>query len=141
MADPLSIAASIAGLLTITTRIYSTVKDFASSLADAPKSALSLLQTIEDMKLTLVLFKDLMNELSTLPPEKKAMIRLDHIAITFTHCIATLSELESMVLVDNLSGVWDRLRWTLKEDKLTALLPRLESQKSSLSLMVSVLRW
>jgi len=142
MAEALAIAASVAGLLTIASQIYTTVRGLASSIANAPQSAIATLKTIGDMKLALALLKDLIDEIADLPPERKAMIRLDHITITFSHCMATLSELESLVLDCHSFGNYvDRVIWARREDKVMALLPRLESQKSSLSLMVSLLQW
>jgi len=95
MAEALAIAASVAGLLTIASQIYTTVRGLASSIANAPQSAIATLKTVVDMKLALALLKDLIDEIADLPPERKAMIPLNHIAITFSHCMATLSELES----------------------------------------------
>ncbi|KAJ3548480.1 hypothetical protein NM208_g989 [Fusarium decemcellulare] len=83
--------------------------------------------------------KQLVDTISSLPARRRQLVRLDHIAITFSNCIITLSELESLVCFED--GIIHRLKWAWTEKKVVALLPRLESQKSSLSLMVTVLHW
>jgi hypothetical protein len=138
MADPLSIAASVAGLLGTATKIYSVLSDFISTVVDAPNSARSTLTAIEEMKLALESVKQLIDTVSSLPSKRKAMIQLDHLTITFSHCILTLSELESLVCFD---GFMRRLKWTWEEKKVLRLLPRVESQKTSLLLMMTVLQW
>jgi hypothetical protein len=139
MADPLSIAVSVAGLLGTTTKICSVLSDFISSAVDAPNSARSTLALVEEMQLALESVKQLIDTVSSLPSERKAMIRLDHLTITFSHCILTMSELESLVCFKD--AFKRRLKWAWEEKKVLRLLPRLESQKASLLLMVTVLQW
>ncbi|KAK4169725.1 hypothetical protein QBC43DRAFT_306583 [Cladorrhinum sp. PSN259] len=137
MADPLSIAASVAGLVATTTKICSALSAFVSGAIDAPSSARAALIAVEEMRLALGMVKDLVDTISALPSRRRVLVRLDHIAITFSNCVLTLSELESLVCFRD--GILHRLRWAWGEKKVLKLLPRLESQKSSLSLMVSVL--
>jgi hypothetical protein len=139
MADPLSIAASVAGLLATATKIYSVLSDFISTVVDAPNSARSTLTAVEEMKLALESVKQLIDTVSSLPSKRKAMIQLDHLTITFSHCILTLSELESLVCFKD--GFMRRLKWAWEEKKVLRLLPHLESQKASLLLMMTVLQW
>ncbi|KAK0617556.1 hypothetical protein B0T14DRAFT_569047 [Immersiella caudata] len=140
MADPLNIAASIAGLIAITGRIASAIKTVTSSVALAPLSVTSAFETVMDIKLALILLKDLLDEIATLPRERKAMIQLDHITITFTHYVK--HSFRARVRAGRFPNTPFRLRlwWAFNaEDRVTELLPRLESQKSSLSSMISVL--
>ncbi|KXH27009.1 hypothetical protein CNYM01_09434 [Colletotrichum nymphaeae SA-01] len=66
------------------------------------------------------------------------MIQLDHLSIVITHSVLTLSKLESIVCQQD--GLRSRMKWALwHEKKILALLPRLESQKSTLAVMVTVL--
>ncbi|OAQ74397.1 cell division control protein 42 [Purpureocillium lilacinum] len=137
MADALSIAASITGLLATASKICSALSGFVSSAIDAPDAAGAVLTTVEEMRLALEMVNQVVETVSSLPSARKALLRLDHIAITFSNCILTLSELESLVCFRD--GVMHRLRWAWGEKKVLRLLPRLESQKTSLSLMVTVL--
>ncbi|KAF5011586.1 hypothetical protein FDECE_2307 [Fusarium decemcellulare] len=137
MSDPLSIAASVVGLLGAAGKICTTLSSFVGSAIDAPASARTTLATVEELRLALEMVKQLVNTISSLPARRRQLVRLDNIAITFSNCIITLSELESLVCFKD--GIMHRLKWAWTEKKVLTLLPRLESQKSSLSLMVTVL--
>ncbi|UQC90476.1 uncharacterized protein CLUP02_16006 [Colletotrichum lupini] len=91
MADPLSIAGSVAGLLATAVKV-----------------------------------------------SRKNMIQLDYLSIVITHSVLTLSKLESIVCQQD--GLRSRMKWALwHEKKILALLPRLESQKSTLTVMITLL--
>lgn len=139
MADPLSIAASVVGLLGAAGKICAALSSFVGSAIDAPASARTTLAAVEELRLSLQMVRQLVDTISGLPARRRQLVRLDHIAITFSNCILTLSELESLVCFKD--GVMHRLKWAWSEKKVLVLLPRLESQKSSLSLMVTVLHW
>ncbi|KXH48459.1 hypothetical protein CSIM01_04838 [Colletotrichum simmondsii] len=63
---------------------------------------------------------------------------LDHLSIVITHSVLTLSKLESIVCQQD--GLRSQMRWALwHEKKILALLPRLESQKSTLAVMITIL--
>ncbi|RTE83512.1 hypothetical protein BHE90_001906 [Fusarium euwallaceae] len=138
MADPLSIAASVVGLVAAAGKVYGVLSNFVSTAADAPSSAASVLLTVEQMKMTLSSVQSLIDSIESLDPSRKALIQLDHLSIVITHSVLTISELESLVCPKD--GLMHRLRWAWSEKKVMGLLPRLESQKSSLSLMVAVLQ-
>ncbi len=139
MADPLSIAASVAGLLATAGKICLVLSQFIGAATDAPQSAQAALNAVEEVRSALDMVKGLIDTITNLPSARRMLVRLDHIAITFSHCVLTLSELESLVCFKD--GMMHRLRWAWGEKKVMRLLPRLESQKSSLSLMVTVLLW
>ncbi|KAF5012780.1 hypothetical protein FDECE_1200 [Fusarium decemcellulare] len=138
MADPLSIAASVVGLLAAAGKVYGVLSDFVTSTADAPKSAASTLEAVEHMKFTLSSVQSLIESLDSLAPNRKALIQLDHLSIVITHSVLTISELESIVCLKD--GLMHRFRWAWSEKRVLGLLPRLESQKNSLALMVAVLQ-
>jgi hypothetical protein len=95
--DPLSISASIAGLLAVTGTIISTLEGFTSNVKNAPQSALSALFAVKDMKLALASVEKLLSSLSSLERTRKEMIQIDHLVIAITQSVVTLVELESLV--------------------------------------------
>ncbi|KAI9162804.1 hypothetical protein HJFPF1_04396 [Paramyrothecium foliicola] len=139
MADPLSIAASIVGLLTAAGKICNVVSGFIASTAAAPSSAASTLEIVGDMRLTLSAIQDMVESHNSFPSSRKSLIQLDHFTIVITHSVVTISELEALVCQDN--DLKHRLKWAWNEKKILGLLPRLESQKSSLALMMAILQW
>jgi len=139
MADPLSIAASVAGLAAIAGKVTKIMWDFVSGIDDAPQSARSVLNTVNETKLTIEAIQHLIETIASVSSWRRTMIRLDHLALTLSNCILTLSELESVVVVAN--GILERINWIRAESKVARLVPRLESQKTSLALIVTVLQW
>ncbi|KAI0378798.1 hypothetical protein F5Y04DRAFT_261059 [Hypomontagnella monticulosa] len=142
MADPLSIAASIVGLIATAGKIYTVVSDTASSVSDAPRSIRSMAALINDIKATLIALQHLLDTLNSLPSRRKELIRLDHVTVCFSECVLTLSELESIVCRPQIreGGFRSRLRWTSSEKRVARILPQLESQKTCLSLMLTILQ-
>ncbi|VUC20103.1 unnamed protein product [Clonostachys rosea] len=138
MADPLSIAASIIGIAAAAAKVGGFLSAFISSTADAPSSAASALASVEDMKMTLSAIQPLMDSLHAVPSSRKGLIQLDHLSVIITHSVLTISELESIVCYED--GLMHRLRWAWNEKRVLGLLPRLDSQKCSLALMVSILQ-
>ncbi|KAK0630431.1 hypothetical protein B0T17DRAFT_220633 [Bombardia bombarda] len=149
--DPLSIAASITALVATARKVYGVLSGLTSSIVNAPESVRATLATVSQMKSALIEVQQLIQAVDTLPSTRKALIRLDHIAITFSQCVIVLTKLESLVChaefrvsaESNGTGKFaTRLRWAFseREKKVSRLLPQLEAQKSCLTLMVSVLR-
>ncbi|KAF5018986.1 hypothetical protein F66182_9004 [Fusarium sp. NRRL 66182] len=138
MADPLSIVASIVGLIAAAGKVCGVLSSFIGSTVDAPESAASTLQNMEHMKLTLYSVQSLIESLDSIEASRKSLIQLDHLSIVVTHSVLTVSELESIIC--HKDGIMHRLRWVWNEKKVLGLLPRLETQKSSLTLMVAVLQ-
>jgi cell division control protein 24 len=139
MADPLSIAGSVAGLLTLATSITASLAQFTSSVSDAPSSARAVLAMVEETKVTLQSVQHFIDSVELLPSRRKALIQLDHLAIVFSQCVERLSQLEALIQVPK--RLSRKVKWVLDEKKIMRLMPHLESQKLSLSLIVSILRW
>ncbi len=83
---------------------------------------------------------------------KKGEISLlvEQVAVTLTACIMTLSQLDGILEGWKVEGVrdgkgrmgsWDRVNWVGKMGVLEGLIGKLQLQKASLSLMVTILTW
>jgi hypothetical protein len=148
MADPLSISASVVGLITVAGKISAVMAGFVFGIADAPESARAALAAVDTMRLTLASVKQLMTELSQMPRERKEMIHLNHIAIIFREAILSLSELEAIIcptsarIGENMkTWTWDTVKWLLEEKRITAAVQRLDSHRTSLSTILNILQW
>ncbi|KAF4811511.1 Cell division control protein 42 [Colletotrichum siamense] len=97
MADPLSIAASIAGLLAAAGKVYTVVSGFIDSTANAPQSAAATLEAVGEIKLALSSVQSMIESLHHLSASRKGLIQLEHLAIIITNAVFTLSKLESLV--------------------------------------------
>ncbi|KAF9776261.1 hypothetical protein IL306_005581, partial [Fusarium sp. DS 682] len=90
------------------------------------------------MIFTLQTVQSLIDSLDRIDTSKKSLIQLDHLSIVITHSVITISELESIICRED--SLMNRFRWVWNEKKVLTLMPRLETQKSSLALMVAVLQ-
>ncbi|KAK1834666.1 hypothetical protein QBC39DRAFT_7482 [Podospora conica] len=140
MADPLSIAASVAGLAAVAGKVVKILYNFVSDIDDAPHSARSTLDTVNETRLALEAIRHLVETIESVSAWRKTLISLEHVGLTLSNCIMTLSELEALVVIDDDASFFQRIHWVRVEGKVQRLLPRLESQKTSLSLMVTVLQ-
>jgi len=146
MADPLSIAASVVGLVTVAGKISAAMTSFVLGAADVPESARAALAAIDAMRLTLASVRQLMTKLSKMPRERKEMIHVTHLVVLFREAILSLSELEAIICpasasVGDTTWTWDAVKWLLQEKRITAAVQRLESHRTSLSVMLNILQW
>lgn len=69
---------------------------------------------------------------------------IEQVVIVFTDCVSIFSELEQ-TLESLKTGehmrVLDRLKWSSKESTISKLLARLQSSKTSLNFMLTILTW
>jgi hypothetical protein len=144
--DPLSITASIAGLLGISGKIYSILSEFVSNVKDAPRSVQTAMFAVEEMRLALISVEKLILDVPSVPRKRKALVEVDHLVITLTESVITFSDLEALVspfVTDSVidTSAWKRLKWAWKEEKVSLSIQRLESHKSSIIMMLSILQW
>ncbi|KAK4453573.1 hypothetical protein QBC34DRAFT_210557 [Podospora aff. communis PSN243] len=130
MADPLSIAVSATALVATARKIYTGLAGLVGNVKDAPANIEAALATVGQIRTALVEVKGLINAVETLPPARKALIHLDHLAVTFADGVMLLTELESLVCDQPADlSFTRRLRWAASERdrKIARLLSRLET--------------
>ncbi|KAK1752344.1 putative ras-2 protein [Echria macrotheca] len=145
MADPLSIAASVVGLVSVAGKISTVITSFVLGVADVPESARAALAAVDAMRLTLASVRQLMTKLSEMPRQRKEMIHVTHLVVIFREAILSFSELEGIICpasasVGETTGAWDAVKWLLQEKRITAAVQRLESHRTSLSAVLNILQ-
>lgn len=153
MADPLSLAASVTGLISLSAQITSVLYSFATSALEARKSVdrvLSEMQTMNSIFSQVQGFIYSASEESS-DTERLLMISLDHLVTTLTGCVLIFSQLEKHIneLVGltglaNVAGmaiVWEKVKWATKEPEIGILVEDLQRHKSSLNLMLGIIQW
>lgn len=143
MADLLSVAASVVGLLAAGAKLASLLSKTAS-LADAPSSAQAVLTELREISAALQYLQQFLNGLMNVPAGRQQYILVEHLEGTLTGCVTTYDELE--VFVDGLKivpsdmGVLGRFKWARKEKDIMNIVQRLQNHKSSLNLMLTILQ-
>ncbi|KAE8450808.1 hypothetical protein EG329_005721 [Mollisiaceae sp. DMI_Dod_QoI] len=143
MADPLSVAASVVGLLAAGAKLASLLSKTAS-LADAPSSVQAVLTEMQEIFAALQYLQQFLNGLMNVPAGRQQYILVEHLEGTLTGCVKTYDKLE--VFIDELKivpsdmGVLDRFKWIRKEKDVGNIVQRLQNYKSSLNLMITILQ-
>ncbi|KAL8822350.1 MAG: hypothetical protein Q9191_006915 [Dirinaria sp. TL-2023a] len=140
--EPLSIGASVVGLLAAAAKVSKTLTTFINRTHKAPKLAENVLIQVCDIRTALTQLQTFINDTTTANPSRKRMLMLDQIVVTMTQCVSVFSDLEAIVNSLNTEDpklIWARVAWTRQESQITTLLERLQWSKTSLNLMVSTL--
>ncbi len=143
--DPLSAAASIAGLLGAAATITTVLRPVISTIKDAPPLVGNLLVEVSDITACLSQLEAFLSGTAAASRSRKSLLMVDQIVVTLTNCVLIFSELEETI--DNLKlnqptlPANIRLRFMSKEAAIAKILTRLQASKLSLNLMLTTLTW
>ncbi|KAH0425952.1 hypothetical protein CcaCcLH18_10656 [Colletotrichum camelliae] len=141
--DPLSVSASVVGLLAAGCKISSALFVVVNSTREAPKSAQSLLWEIADISAALGSLQSFVTGRAQASAERGGLILLEHVLTTLTGCVTTYSDLQFIVdglKIDEHMGLVDRAKWMMQESSIGVLVGRLQNHKASLTLMLGILQ-
>lgn len=140
--DPLSVAASITGLIVAGGQIASLIQRFL----DAPSIAQTVGGEITHFVVVLSELQPYVTGSSSAHHSRTSLVDVQQIQIILTGCVLTVSELQAVV--SGLSqgstpniGIRDRMKWLLAESNISQLVQRLRDHKSSLTLILTLLTW
>ncbi|KAI5845937.1 hypothetical protein BZA05DRAFT_142611 [Tricharina praecox] len=89
--DPLSVTASVAGLLQAAAKVIG----FLSSAADAPSTVRNVLTEVQALNGIFHQLSDFINHFDEQSMAQKSKISVEHLVITLTGCVCTFSELDA----------------------------------------------
>lgn len=136
--DPLSTAASIAGLLLAGGK----VSGLLQSIADAPSISQIVCVEIQHFVVVLAQLQPFIMGSSSADQSRRSMMEVQRIQVILASCMLTFSELQAAI--DSLgqrSTLRGRMGWVLAESSITELVQRLRDHKGSLTLILTVLTW
>lgn len=142
--DPLSVAASIAGLLIAGVEVSAAAERYLS--AGSPSVVQSIKSEIHDFTAVLSQIQPLLLGPTFPSTARSSMIDVDQVLITLTGCVCTFSELEKEVNATGLGlkgkvGIRTRIKLAGASSTIAQLIQQLQNHKSSLLLMLSILTW
>lgn len=141
MADPLSLAAGVVGVLTAAAQISSLLIRFTQSSKDAPQTARTVLTEVNDISGILSHLQSFLLGDESPDRSRTQLLQVDQVITIMSGCVLTFSELEQ--LLDGFQkegmGLLDRAKWAKKEKAIGNLIQRLQNHKGSLSLILNVL--
>ncbi|KAL8291060.1 hypothetical protein RB597_005576 [Gaeumannomyces tritici] len=146
--DPLSVAASVAGLLGAGAKMVALMSPIVNN-SDAPPLCRAVLTELCEVTATLHQVEHFiagrLPDGGPVPRDRYELVLMEQLAAVLTSCVMTKDDLET--LADDLglvysgtgiSGTFDRARWVRKEQDIGRVLARLQNHKSSLSCMLNV---
>lgn len=140
--DPLSITASVVGLIAAAGKMTSIIRSAMSAWREPPVVLLEADMEVGDFQRVLSTLRRYLVQIDEIPAERRPLIALDDLIATFTDAVLTFTGLEKAIAeyrntsVPRQPFVWAKCR------ESTALHTRsLQRQKSSLSLMLSIIQW
>jgi cell division control protein 24 len=146
--DPLSVAASIAGLLSAAASISKVMGPYVAAARDTPQIAHHVNSEVQAASIILSALQSLANNMASVSIQRAALVDVDQVVAVLTSGVFVFSDLEASVgtlpLPDSSSisrlALRSRFQWARKETEFTALLSRLQSFKSSISLILDILQ-
>lgn len=144
MSDPLRAAASVVGLLTAAAQISKILANVIDKARHAPKECTRIKAEVDDIRNVLASLQMFITGANRASRSRTSLILVDQVVVTLAVCVTTFSELDAFATSLDCEAdmnILDRLRWVGKDSTVKAILARLESHKSSLALMLTILTW
>jgi len=153
MSDPLSIAASVTGLITISAQIVAIAKELFGKVKDAPETMMRVKEEVESMEPIFHQVQLLLNGSGSLNRGNLTMIPIQNFMATLTGCVIVYTRLEEKVngvcgFSDHTSSwkragvVVDRVKWGLwRHEDVLVIIEELQRHKLSLNIMLTILSW
>ena len=155
MSDPLSITASIAGLIAITAQIAGKAGElwnFGKDVKDAPESVRQIQEEMDEMTRIFCQVRLLIGGTTRVTPSGLAMVSIHQLSATLSGCVLLCTKLD--LKLDEVSGLRgaggqknktglmrEKIKWTLWTEAAAAeILHDLQRHKLSLSLMLSIIQ-
>jgi hypothetical protein len=143
MADPLSIGASVVGLISTATQVSLVMLDFIDNVKDAPILARHVMSEVYAIKVAISTLQGyLWGETST-TGSQESMILVEHLAVVLTGCVFTFVELEKEASALKSSynmKILERAKWARKKSTFTQIFTHLQNHKTSLILILDILQ-
>lgn len=144
--DPLSIAASIAGLLSAAGQVAKVLGPYVSAAKETPQITSRVHAEVQSAAVILSALKNITKDLASVSSQRAGLIQVDQVITVLTDGVLLFSELEaalrslpSQELEGSRLPLRARLLWARKESAFVGLLTRLQGFKSSISLVLMIL--
>jgi cell division control protein 24 len=142
--DPLSVSASVAGLLTATQQISKLIRNVVASRRKGCKEINDIKSSLQTLQAILLQLQVLLLGQTAVDRKRASMILVDEIIAILAACVMTYSDIHGClksIESDEQLNLLDSIRWAMKTKEMTEFLRALESHKTSLSLIVNILTW
>ena len=140
--DPLSVIASITGILTSAAKISTVAATLISVWREALDSVRSIVAEMSALRVCLAQLHPFIQGTGVVPRSRKVTISLEQIVIVTSSCILTIAELEKTL--DSLKpdlplSKITKFRWMTQEKRLNSMLALVRASTNSLNLILTII--
>ena len=146
--EALSVAASIAGLLTVAREVGKLFAPYVFAAVNGePHIAKQIDSEVASMRTILLALQGVVTNLSSVPARNASLVQIDHVVAVLMEGVLLFSEIESSIPASWASEsdfpmkLNRRLWWARKEKHFGGLLARLQGFKLSLNAVLAILNW
>ncbi|KAI0427155.1 Rho GTPase activation protein [Xylaria sp. FL1042] len=142
MADPLSVSASILGLITAGAKISQVLAQVVRKARRARGEFRNVQAEVASIQAILSQLQNFLLGTQRASRSRTSLIMVDQVIATLATCVTTFSELDSFAKAlksESDLGLLDRVRWIVIEGEFKEILARLVSHKTSLNLILTIL--
>jgi hypothetical protein len=139
--DPLSVAASVAGLVSLAGQLVPTLYNLGLTVKEANKDAHAAAVEVTAMSVVLQGLQGYIIGRSKAHPRRLQLITVEHITASLTACVFTYSELDAALKelhADTGLKAWDRAMWFIKRDSIQDLVSKIQGHKLTFSCMLNI---
>lgn len=139
--DPLSVTASVVGLLGAAAKVYGLL-EFVSSAKNAPTTLREAQLEVKHVEIILQSFQRYVLQLDSVDVRRRRCIQMDDLIIALSDAMLVFSDFESLLSV--LTGL-TRLRaavsWHKFSKQISEHIAKTQRNKTTLMFMLSILQW
>ena len=142
--DPISITASIVGILGAAAKLCALLSAVVSNVNGAPRAAERVLVEVFDITTCLAQLQEYLLVPRAGSRSRKGLIMVEQVQVTLANTVIAFSELERLVDSMKLNqpmGISSKVKFALKESSINKILHRLQSSKATLNLILTTLTW
>lgn len=119
--DPLSVASSVAGLVSLAGQLVPASYNLGSAVKEANNDAQAAATEVASMSVVLQGLQTYIIGRTRANPHRLRLITVEHITASLTACVFTYSELDAVLKalhVDSGLKAWDRVVWFMKRESV-----------------------
>ncbi|KAK5676340.1 GTPase activating protein (GAP) for Rho1p [Elasticomyces elasticus] len=143
MPEPITVAASVAGLISSASTMIPILYNVGTSIRDAPQLTKEVAGELANITVVLQQLFAYISGKARASIERLNLITVEHITATLTDCVVTYSDLDEVLKslrVDTGMRAWDRGMWYIKKGRIGEIVQKLQNHKASLGLMLNILQ-
>ena len=143
--EPLSISASIVGLLSVAAKVTMVLVTLAKDAKEAPQLAQSVLTEVSAISACLSQVQIFLTGSTSTSRSRMSLIMVEQVVVILAGCVSTFADLEHVAeklkTGQPIRAALERLKWARYQGDISKILGRLQVSKSSLNLVLAVLTW